>query len=282
MLRRSSNPIFVATLVAPFGERFSDLDGRAEATKLAMLFPALIRVRLASPGTDLLHVFYTRLTNEWAGLSPIMRMKTLSSRNPITGTLALGQAFGAGQPLARLGNTLKLICSAALLACALLEARASDPVGIYTFVDKVVYEPSTGAPERIQVWGGFALAKGGGERYEQAERGYMYFKLRQGEEEVCRKEWADLKSVAGTGQIVAFGARYGKNGTVRKPDAKAENADEHPKGWGLTKIKTHDYGPLNQLVALMDKKPASKSAPKPAPGPEPVPAPKSSKAPPKS
>src|SRR5262245_40679557 len=43
--------------------------------------------------------------------------------------------------------------------------RASDPIGIYAFVDKVVFEPNADKPERIQVWGGFALAEGYGYTY---------------------------------------------------------------------------------------------------------------------
>src|SRR5256885_16879366 len=113
-----------------------------------------------------------------------------------------------GQPLARLGN---LLCAAALLAGAASAAHASDPNGIYAFVDRVVLEPGDAKPERIQIWGGFALAKGRNNYdYTDAERGYLYFKVRAGEEEICQKEWADLKAVAGTGQIVSFGSRYEK------------------------------------------------------------------------
>jgi len=111
-----------------------------------------------------------------------------------------------GQPLARLGNLLKLICAVALLGGATSAARASDPTGIYAFVDRVVFEPSETAPERIQVWGGFALAKTENRNdYHDAERGLLYFKLRVGEEEICLKEWADLKSVAGTTKLFASG-----------------------------------------------------------------------------
>src|SRR5688572_33124636 len=81
-------------------------------------------------------------------------------------------------------------------------AVASDPVGVYAFVDKVVLEPSEGQPERIQIWGGFALAEGRGDTYAPAKRGYMYFALKPGEEELSRKEWNDLKSLAGAEQFV--------------------------------------------------------------------------------
>jgi hypothetical protein len=170
-----------------------------------------------------------------------------------------------GQPFARLGNLLKILCAAALLVGIVSTARASDPTGIYAFVDRVVFEPANATPERIQVWGGFALANAKNrDDYHDAERGYLYFKLRAGEEDICRKEWADLKSVAGTGQIVAFGSRNPTNAvTLRKADAKNEKTDVYPKGWGMIKVKPRNYAPLNQLIKLQgrqtDAKEPSKS-----------------------
>ena len=161
-----------------------------------------------------------------------------------------------GQPLVRLGNLLKLLCLPALLAAVTSTVCASDPNGIYAFVDRVVFEPGDDNPERIQVWGGFALAKSGN-RYEygEAQRGYLYFKLRAGDEEVCRKEWADLKAVAGTGQLVSFGSRYEKAPpALRKADAKPENPDAYPKSWGMNKVRPRDYAPINQLVKLQGTK----------------------------
>jgi hypothetical protein len=160
-----------------------------------------------------------------------------------------------GQPFVRLGNLRILLYAAALVALVAPTARASDPTGIYAFVDRVVFEPSDAAPERIQVWGAFALANRVNRNdYHDAERGYMYFKLRPGEEEICKKEWADLKSVAGTRQIVAFGSRSEQpEAKVRKPDAKAENPDVQPKSVGITKVRIHDYAPINQLEKLMGK-----------------------------
>jgi len=167
-----------------------------------------------------------------------------------------------GQPLIRLG---KLFLATLLLAMGASVARASDPNGVYAFVDRVVFEPSAANPERIQVWGGFALAKGRGDEYSAAERGYLYFKLRPGEEEICKKEWADLKAVAGTSQIVSFGSRHDTGTTLRKPDAKVENPDVYPKGWGMNKVRPRNYPPLNQLVDLQSRKSKIESPPKPAP-----------------
>jgi len=169
-----------------------------------------------------------------------------------------------GQPLVRLGNLRNFLCAAALAAFLVPAARASDPTGIYGFVDKVVFEPSDSAPERVQVWGGFALSKKstGNSEYQDAQRGYMYFKLRPGSEEVCKKEWADLKSVAGTGEIVAFGSRrFDPQPTVRKADTKVADPDVYPGSWGMTKArKTEEYPPIGQLVKLLGKPAAKKSS----------------------
>src|SRR5436190_13672019 len=104
-------------------------------------------------------------------------------------------------------------------ALAAVTLHASDMVGIYTVVEKVVLEPSDSAPQRIQIWGGFALADGkSGSTYLPAQRGYMYFTCPQGQETTCRNEWADLKSIAGKDLGVGFGARYKEKGTIRKAD----------------------------------------------------------------
>jgi hypothetical protein len=132
-------------------------------------------------------------------------------------------------------------------------AVASDPVGVYAFVDKVVLEPGNGQPERIQIWGGFALAEGRGDIYTPAQRGYMYFTVKPGEEEVTRREWNDLKSLAGGDQFVAFGVRWKSKGTIREATAKPQKPDVYPIGMGVTKIKKHDYAPIKDLVELKKK-----------------------------
>ena len=44
--------------------------------------------------------------------------------------------------------------------CALttVTLRASDFVGVYAVVEKIVLEPSDAAPQRVQIWGAFALS----------------------------------------------------------------------------------------------------------------------------
>jgi hypothetical protein len=94
--------------------------------------------------------------------------------------------------------------------------HASGPAGIYAIVERVVFEPNERAPERVQVWGAFALADGGLDRpltTSAPTRGYLYFKMPAATSGVAspadvtriRREWNDLKAVAGTGQAVGFG-----------------------------------------------------------------------------
>ena len=84
----------------------------------------------------------------------------------------------------------------------------SDRTGIYARLDRVVLEPNPTSPERIQIWGAFALASTHNRSsYDAAERGYLYFSLKPGKEDVCRREWADLNPIAGTDLVVGFGAR---------------------------------------------------------------------------
>ena len=147
-------------------------------------------------------------------------------------------AMGIGSRIfARWNCLVPLALLVALFSLGATRAFASDPVGVYALVDKVVFEPNETNPERVQVWGAFAVAEGYGYTYKKAERGYLYYKLSTEKQNACRNEWSDLKSVAGTGQIVAFGSRYGEKGTLRQKDAKPENPDVYPVAMGLIKMK---------------------------------------------
>jgi hypothetical protein len=98
--------------------------------------------------------------------------------------------------------------------------RASDPVGVYAIIDRVVLEPNERAPERVRLSGAFALADPsvpGADNYFPAVRGLLYYRASKRDLHVCRIEWADLKRVAGTGQCVAFGGRHQPLGVVRQP-----------------------------------------------------------------
>ena len=127
--------------------------------------------------------------------------------------------------------------------------HASDPTALYARIDKVVMEPSSGPPEAIQLLGVFSMAKPDDRNYYlPAARGYLYFKLSTNPE-AARREWADLKEVAGTGQIVSFGSRYQLKAQLRTPDQRPENPDPYIVSIGITKVRGNtDYEPIRALL----------------------------------
>jgi hypothetical protein len=148
-----------------------------------------------------------------------------------------------------IGATVALASTAAL--------RASDPMGLYAVVQKVVLEPSDTEPLRIQIWGAFALSDTrNGDDYLSPQTGYLYYSCPQGAERTCRNEWADLKSVAGTGTGVGFGGRYVEAGRVRKATEKPEKPDTYPIKMGVMRMGSRLAQPT--IVADLKKALAQK------------------------
>lgn len=129
-----------------------------------------------------------------------------------------------------------VILSAACAGWA-VTLQASDPVGVYAIIEKIVLEPADGAPQRVQIWGAFAIAeRDSTDNYGAAQRGYLYYSCPQGQEQVCRNEWADLKSVAGKSTGIGFGGRYKDSGRVRKTDEKVASPDTYPIQLGVVRM----------------------------------------------
>jgi len=135
-----------------------------------------------------------------------------------------------------------IVCAVAvILAITLCPAvvKASGPIAVYALVDKVAFEPSSDKPERIRISGVFMVARetpDNSEDYSSPERGYLYFELPKGDEKLARREWADLKSVAGTRQVVGFGTSWGPKVRVRKSEEEAKLPAGFPMGNGVSKI----------------------------------------------
>ena len=143
--------------------------------------------------------------------------------------------------------------TAFILACLILplslEVAASEMIGIYAMVDRVVFEPNDNAPQSIQIWGSFIT-----NRDQTAKRGYMYFRLPSAFQpleanEVAKKEWLDIKAAAKTGQVIGFGRRffpyvqheqadeYFKTlGRVRPAGEKPNSPEPYPVNIGLSKV----------------------------------------------
>ena len=104
-----------------------------------------------------------------------------------------------------------LLVSLALLVVT-INVRASGPAAMYAVIERVTFEPNEAAAERIQVWGAFSYVQGTLRSpflTTEPERGSMYFRVpmnaTETQKQTIRKEWADLKAVAGTGQAIGFG-----------------------------------------------------------------------------
>ena len=137
-------------------------------------------------------------------------------------------------------------------AIAAITAHASFPLGVYAVIDKVVLEPGDAEPQRVQVWGAFALWDDRpGLGYRAPERGYLYYSCSKAQAGICRNEWADLKSVAGTGQTVGFGSRSLSAGRVRASGEAALAPEPYPIQFGVVQMGASPRGAIfDQLKAV--------------------------------
>jgi hypothetical protein len=166
-----------------------------------------------------------------------------------------------------------------LLAWAAIDLLASGQAGIYGIVERVGFEPNERSPERIQVWGAFALiermpAPVSGTSmttvdgqfftnwvYRQPTRGYLYFKLPPAIADAvnARREWADLAAVAGTRQAIAFGNWDRTRGdammTVRSGASRPADPDVYYTDVGIAKLAAtgSHAGIVADLRKLLDR-----------------------------
>ena len=138
--------------------------------------------------------------------------------------------------------------TAVVLVCQ--PAAASYPCGIYARIDKVELGPDESKPQWIKIHGDFILVKTSA-RLSAPERGFMYFSLVEGKDDLCRLEWADLKALAKPGafdqNVVAFGsahaeqddklARDGNSPNVHKGGSDAK-PNPYPLNQGLSRLRT--------------------------------------------
>ena len=127
---------------------------------------------------------------------------------------------------------------------------ASDRVGVYAVVDKVVFEPNEANPERVQIWGSFAIAaRNNRDDYDPVQRGYLYFAT-SSQRATTRAEWKDLNSLAGSKRIVAFSSRFGQSVRVRTNAEKPTAPDAYVLGIGVNVIQPdRDYAPIKALLS---------------------------------
>ena len=137
----------------------------------------------------------------------------------------------------------RLVILALVSAASAFAAHASVPLGVYAIVDTVVLEPSETHPERLQVWGSFALwDEAAASGYREPSKGYLYYVCSKQHAATCRNEWADLKSMAGSGEIVGFGSRSLGAGRVRSHGDTVSAPDPYPVQFGVVRMGSSPRG----------------------------------------
>ncbi len=153
-----------------------------------------------------------------------------------------------------MGKQIKSAVYIAVAALVLIgvprAAQASGPMSVYARVDKVDLEPGSDHADRIRITGVFIVATdNAGGTYSAPQTGYLYFALPASNRDLALREWSDLKSVAGTKQIVGFGSAWFSQVHVRSAGEKAA-AEDYPMGNGLARINADQP----RARALLDEK----------------------------
>jgi hypothetical protein len=150
------------------------------------------------------------------------------------------------------------------LALTAIPLHASDPVGVYCVVQRVVMTPDEQHPTAVQIWGACATANGGVAEdgsytpgwYASPQKGYLYYSAPKGKEDICLREWSDLKRVAGTGEVVGFGSRRLKASRIRQAAELPRDPDVYPIQMGVVKLGHQgqdDRFSYNDLVTALKK-----------------------------
>src|SRR5713226_2740826 len=109
------------------------------------------------------------------------------------------------------GGTMRPVLISVTVALLLLLISTSviaknATIAIYAVIDAVTFEPDGPLPNFIRISGVFVvpvpISSG---QYKSPQRGYLYFRIPPGMEQATRKDWNELKTLAGTGRAVGFG-----------------------------------------------------------------------------
>lgn len=103
-------------------------------------------------------------------------------------------------------SMISLAASSLLLTLApsSIIAKGSG-VGIYAVIEQVTFDQDGSSPNTIRIVGRFMVpAPMSSASFKAPERGYLYFRDAPGAEKAVRREWMQLRKVAGTGQVVGF------------------------------------------------------------------------------
>lgn len=140
-------------------------------------------------------------------------------------------------------------------------------IGIYAIIDHVTFEPDAGPPSFVRISGIFVvpvpMSSG---IYRSPQRGFLYFRIAPGMEQATRRDWNELKTVAGSGKVVGFGQYWvpnpsdpnGNPHTSLEVRVQAEGdlftPDFYPlpRSGGVTEVKAGDtdHDPVSDKIAV--------------------------------
>ena len=137
----------------------------------------------------------------------------------------------------------------AALTAATMPVGASDPIGIYCVVQKVVFEPNDTEPTRAQIWGAFSYYNPQTNGYTDVMKGYVYFAIPADagaaasmQNRQITAELMDLKAVAGTKEVVGFAGRRGPFGRVRPTTETPQSPDVYPAlNMGVVRLSNNKW-----------------------------------------
>ena len=131
-------------------------------------------------------------------------------------------------------------------------------IGIYAIVDQVTFEPETGPPHSVRISGIFVvpipMSSG---NYRSPQRGYLYFRIAPRTEQATRRDWSELKTLAGSGKVLGFGQYW-----VPNPDDPQGNPHHslevrvHAEG----DLASPDVYPLPRLEGVTEVKVSDKDS----------------------
>jgi hypothetical protein len=154
------------------------------------------------------------------------------------------------------GKKVIVMAAAAALLTA-VNLKASDPVGVYAVVERVVMTPNDTAPTSVQIFGAFAPSVEPPrptykpeQAYGEVQKGYMHFTCPAGKAALCAAEWNDLKSVAGKSEVVGFSTRWARaKARVRPAGEAVASPDVYETNIGV--VKLGKYGDYPSIVTAL-------------------------------
>ena len=141
-------------------------------------------------------------------------------------------------------------------------------IGIYALIDRVTLAPDGDAPNTIRISGWFAVppAMSSGS-YQAPRHGTLYFRLPASVEQAdaARKDWLELKKLAGSGRVIGFGQYWVANPNDREgnphhslevrinAEGAAAQAEIYPEARGIAERQDQNDPHFDEIAAKVQE-----------------------------